>query len=282
VKSFADGKIDVYLGPVELCAADNLKKAIVDFIGGARGLDIALLEIDPVPIAEAIINARWNGVSINVFVEQDYIRATLETSTTSSSSRCTRLPGVRERVSEALAGTARPRPVGRRAEGDRRQRRSGQYRLRPRPRVDETGADGARRRAACRTGGRPDRRGGLTPGQSDELLIEHLFIGALSCIHASLFSFLLASSAGRLVRTFVAFVRICVAGDQIVQSGPRVAGQRPHAARGLAIVGYGSRPGFVAVTLLRGVVAVRLAAPPSARAGTARTERESGLLTLPI
>jgi hypothetical protein len=79
MKSFADGKIDVYLGPVELGAADNLEQAIVDFIGGARkSLDIAVQEIDSIPIAEAIINARWNGVSVNVFVEQDYIRTKLE------------------------------------------------------------------------------------------------------------------------------------------------------------------------------------------------------------
>jgi phosphatidylserine/phosphatidylglycerophosphate/cardiolipin synthase-like enzyme len=79
MKSFADGKIDVYLGPVELGAADNLEQAIVDFIGGARkSLDIAVQEIDSIPIAEAIINARWSGVSINVFVEQDYIRTKLE------------------------------------------------------------------------------------------------------------------------------------------------------------------------------------------------------------
>jgi hypothetical protein len=30
------------------------------------------------PIAEAVINARWKGVSVNVFVEQDYIRTTLK------------------------------------------------------------------------------------------------------------------------------------------------------------------------------------------------------------
>jgi PLD-like domain len=79
VKSFADDKIDVYLGPVELGAADNLEQAIVDFIGGARkSLDVAVQEIDSIPIAEAIINARWKGVSINVFVEQDYIRTKLE------------------------------------------------------------------------------------------------------------------------------------------------------------------------------------------------------------
>jgi hypothetical protein len=71
VKSFAGDKIDVYLGPVELGAADNLEQAVVDFIGGARkSLDIAVQEIDSIPIAEAIINARWKGVSINVFVER--------------------------------------------------------------------------------------------------------------------------------------------------------------------------------------------------------------------
>jgi hypothetical protein len=79
VKSFADDKIDVYLGPTELGAADNLEQAVVDFIGGARkSLDIAVQEIDSIPIAEALINARWRGVSINVFVEQDYIRTKLE------------------------------------------------------------------------------------------------------------------------------------------------------------------------------------------------------------
>lgn len=79
MKSFADDKIDVYLGPTELEAADNLEEAVVDFIGGARkSLDIAVQEIDSIPIAEAIINARWRGVSVNVFVEQDHIRTKLE------------------------------------------------------------------------------------------------------------------------------------------------------------------------------------------------------------
>jgi phosphatidylserine/phosphatidylglycerophosphate/cardiolipin synthase-like enzyme len=79
MKSFADGKIDVYLGPSELGAPDDLEQAIVDFINGARdSLDIAVQELDSLKIAEAIINARWRGVSTNVFVEQDYIRTKLE------------------------------------------------------------------------------------------------------------------------------------------------------------------------------------------------------------
>jgi hypothetical protein len=43
-----------------------------------KTLGLAVQEIDSIPIAEAIINARWSGVSINVFVEQDYIRIKLE------------------------------------------------------------------------------------------------------------------------------------------------------------------------------------------------------------
>jgi phosphatidylserine/phosphatidylglycerophosphate/cardiolipin synthase-like enzyme len=79
MKSFADGKIDVYLGPAELGAPDDLEQAIVDFIDGARSsLDIAVQEIDSLQIAEAIINARWRGITTNVFVEQDYIRTKLK------------------------------------------------------------------------------------------------------------------------------------------------------------------------------------------------------------
>ena len=76
VKSFADGRIEVYLGPTELGAADDLEQAIVAFIGEAKHtLDLAVQEIDSMPIAEAIINARWRGVTVNAFIEQDYIKA---------------------------------------------------------------------------------------------------------------------------------------------------------------------------------------------------------------
>jgi hypothetical protein len=43
VKSFADGKIDVYFGPVELGAPDDLEQVVTDFIDGAKSsLDIAV------------------------------------------------------------------------------------------------------------------------------------------------------------------------------------------------------------------------------------------------
>ena len=79
MRSFAAGKIDVYFGPTELGAPDDLEQAIVDFIDGATSsLDIAVQEIDSMMIAEAIINARWRGVNTSVFVEQDYIRSKLK------------------------------------------------------------------------------------------------------------------------------------------------------------------------------------------------------------
>ena len=45
--SFAEGKIEAYVGPPELGAADDLEQVIVDFIAGAKSrLDIAVQEID--------------------------------------------------------------------------------------------------------------------------------------------------------------------------------------------------------------------------------------------
>jgi phosphatidylserine/phosphatidylglycerophosphate/cardiolipin synthase-like enzyme len=78
--SFAGGKIEAYVGPTELGAADDLEQVIVGFIGGARSsLDIAVQELDSEPIAQAILDARWRGVSVNLFLEQDYLRTPLKT-----------------------------------------------------------------------------------------------------------------------------------------------------------------------------------------------------------
>ena len=72
--TFAQGKIEGYVGPAELGAADNLEQVIVDFIGGAqRTLDIAVQELDNEKIAQAILDARFRGVSVRMVVEQDYL-----------------------------------------------------------------------------------------------------------------------------------------------------------------------------------------------------------------
>ena len=76
--AFANGKIEAYVGPQELGAADSLEAVIVDFLNGARSsLDMAVQELDSEPIAQAILDARWRGVSVNLFLEQDYLRSPL-------------------------------------------------------------------------------------------------------------------------------------------------------------------------------------------------------------
>jgi hypothetical protein len=78
VTAFADGKIEAYVGPPELKAADDLEAVIVSFIAGARtSLDIAVQELDSEPIAQAILDARWRGVDVDLFLEQDYLRSAL-------------------------------------------------------------------------------------------------------------------------------------------------------------------------------------------------------------
>lgn len=75
---FAGGKIEAYVGPQELGAADDLETVIVDFIAGARStLSIAVQELDNEAIAQAILDASWRGVRVELFLEQDYLRTPL-------------------------------------------------------------------------------------------------------------------------------------------------------------------------------------------------------------
>ena len=72
--SFAGGKLEAFVGPTELGAADDLEQVIVSFIEGARvSLDVAVQELDSEPVAQALIDARWRGVAIRAFFEQDYL-----------------------------------------------------------------------------------------------------------------------------------------------------------------------------------------------------------------
>jgi len=76
---FANGKIEAYVGPPGLGAADDLEAVIVDFIAGARSkLSIAVQELDSEAIARAILSASWRGVHVELFLEQDYLRTALK------------------------------------------------------------------------------------------------------------------------------------------------------------------------------------------------------------
>lgn len=73
---FAKGTIEAFVGPQELGAADSLEDVIVDFINGTKKyLDIAVQELDNRAIAQAILDAKWRGVSVRMFLEQDYLRS---------------------------------------------------------------------------------------------------------------------------------------------------------------------------------------------------------------
>jgi len=73
---FAGGKIECFVGPHDLGGPDNLEAAIVDFIHGAqKTLDIAVQELESEPIAQALLDAAFRGVSIRMFTEQDYLQA---------------------------------------------------------------------------------------------------------------------------------------------------------------------------------------------------------------
>jgi phosphatidylserine/phosphatidylglycerophosphate/cardiolipin synthase-like enzyme len=74
--TFAQGKIEAYVGPAELGATDSLESVIVGFIGEARKtLDIAVQELDNEVIAQAILDAALRGVRVRAFFEQDYLKA---------------------------------------------------------------------------------------------------------------------------------------------------------------------------------------------------------------
>jgi hypothetical protein len=76
---FADGKIEAYVGPPRLGAADDLEAVIIDF-STRRALQprIAVQELDSEPIARAILHASWRGVHVELFLAQDYLRTSLK------------------------------------------------------------------------------------------------------------------------------------------------------------------------------------------------------------
>jgi phosphatidylserine/phosphatidylglycerophosphate/cardiolipin synthase-like enzyme len=68
------GNIELYMGPQQLGAPDDLLAAIVGFIDGAqKRLYIAVQELDARPIAEAIIRARRRKVVVKLVLEADYL-----------------------------------------------------------------------------------------------------------------------------------------------------------------------------------------------------------------
>ncbi len=71
------GNVELYMGPSQVQAPDDLREVIVKFIGGAqKRLEIAVQELDDPAIADAILDARARGLIVSVVLELDYLRAT--------------------------------------------------------------------------------------------------------------------------------------------------------------------------------------------------------------
>ena len=68
------GNVELYMGPHQVGAPDDLEQAIVGFIDGAVSrLDIAVQELESMPITEAILRARKRGCRVRLVVESDYL-----------------------------------------------------------------------------------------------------------------------------------------------------------------------------------------------------------------
>jgi phosphatidylserine/phosphatidylglycerophosphate/cardiolipin synthase-like enzyme len=72
----AVGKVEFYAGPASVGAPDDLEQVVVNFIDKAKKrLEIAVQELESIPIAQAIIRARQRKVLVKLVIEQDYLRA---------------------------------------------------------------------------------------------------------------------------------------------------------------------------------------------------------------
>ena len=68
------GNIEVYMGPRQLAAPDDLEAVIVGFMDRAQDtLDIAVQELESKPITQAILAAEGRGVRVRVALERDYL-----------------------------------------------------------------------------------------------------------------------------------------------------------------------------------------------------------------
>jgi phosphatidylserine/phosphatidylglycerophosphate/cardiolipin synthase-like enzyme len=70
------GNVEFHAGPHDVGASDDLEQVVADFIDGAtKRLEIAVQELESLPIAEAIVRARRRKVLVKLVVEQDYLKS---------------------------------------------------------------------------------------------------------------------------------------------------------------------------------------------------------------
>jgi len=70
------GSIEMWMGPTEVGAPDDLEAALVDFIDAARSeLCVAVQELEQESVARALTSARARGVRVRVILERRYLRS---------------------------------------------------------------------------------------------------------------------------------------------------------------------------------------------------------------
>ena len=70
------GNIEMYMGPAELGAPDDLEAAICRFIDDARDeLDVAVQELESEAITRALTDAKARGIRVRVILERAYLNA---------------------------------------------------------------------------------------------------------------------------------------------------------------------------------------------------------------
>jgi phosphatidylserine/phosphatidylglycerophosphate/cardiolipin synthase-like enzyme len=75
MRAVADEKIKCYCGPDDLGAPDDVEATIIKFIGETtKTLDIAVQELDSLPIAEAIAKKKREGKSIRILLNRSYLQ----------------------------------------------------------------------------------------------------------------------------------------------------------------------------------------------------------------
>ena len=68
------GNIELFMGPKQVGAPDDLEKPIIDFIDSVDStLEIAVQELESVSIAKAILRARKRRVRVRLVIERDYL-----------------------------------------------------------------------------------------------------------------------------------------------------------------------------------------------------------------
>ena len=70
------GSVEMFMGPTELGAPDDLEATLIEFIGAARDeLSVAVQELEQESVARSLIEARRRGVKVRVILERLYLGA---------------------------------------------------------------------------------------------------------------------------------------------------------------------------------------------------------------